>query len=83
VSALDAWNMLTPWMDLAETIEDNSTFVNASVAIQLAVPTIPSTTLLRFRTLLDCPTPSPILYETRKNVETFLAMKFTTQHVLC
>ncbi|KAJ1478691.1 hypothetical protein T484DRAFT_1904111, partial [Baffinella frigidus] len=36
VSAVEAWNMLTPWMDLAETIEDNSTFVNASVAIQLA-----------------------------------------------
>jgi len=37
VSAVDAWNTLTPWMDLSETIVDNATFVDASIAIQQAV----------------------------------------------
>jgi len=35
-SAIDAWNMLTPWMDLAETLTSNETFVDAMIEIQNA-----------------------------------------------
>ena len=35
-TAIDAWNMLTPWMDLAETLTSNETFVDAMIEIQNA-----------------------------------------------
>lgn len=36
----EAWDVLTPWVDLAETVKDNTTFVNASIQIQKADMTL-------------------------------------------
>ena len=35
-TAIGAWNLLTPWMDLAETLDGNSSFTEAMIEIQNA-----------------------------------------------
>jgi len=36
----EAWDLLTPWLDLAENVTDNTSFVDASIKIQMADMTL-------------------------------------------